>query len=84
MIKIKYLGSLVTTLKKDKDEVDWHAELADVAALIEALCADREEEWSNMLHHEDLLIAVNQSMVKTDHPLTDGDQVTFFPPMVGG
>ncbi len=28
--------------------------------------------------------AVNQELVEGDHPLHDGDEVAFFPPMTGG
>ena len=31
-----------------------------------------------------LLAAVNQTLVSFDHPLTDGDEVAFFPPVTGG
>ncbi|WP_205412784.1 MoaD/ThiS family protein, partial [Escherichia coli] len=26
----------------------------------------------------------NQTLVSLDHPLTDGDEVAFFPPVTGG
>jgi molybdopterin synthase sulfur carrier subunit len=29
-------------------------------------------------------IAINQDFVKIDHPLDDGDEVAFFPPVTGG
>ncbi len=29
-------------------------------------------------------VAVNQTHVGLDHPLTDGDEVAFFPPITGG
>jgi molybdopterin synthase sulfur carrier subunit len=29
-------------------------------------------------------VAVNQTHVGLDHPLTDGDEVAFFPPVTGG
>ena len=29
-------------------------------------------------------VAVNQTHVGFDHPLTDGDEVAFFPPVTGG
>jgi len=31
-----------------------------------------------------LLIAVNQQMVGLDAPVSDGDEVAFFPPVTGG
>ncbi len=32
----------------------------------------------------DLHVAVNDEMVSWEHPLKDGDQVAFLPPMSGG
>lgn len=34
--------------------------------------------------HTDLRVAVNDEMVGWDHPLTNGDQIAFLPPMSGG
>ena len=31
-----------------------------------------------------VLIAVNQEYVNSDHPVADGDEVAFFPPVTGG
>ena len=31
-----------------------------------------------------LLAAVNQTLVSLEHPLTEGDEVAFFPPVTGG
>lgn len=31
-----------------------------------------------------LRVAVNQDHVGTDHPVADGDEIAFFPPVTGG
>lgn len=36
------------------------------------------------LEKEKLLVAVNQTLVSFSHPLNDGDEVAFFPPVTGG
>ena len=33
---------------------------------------------------ENLLMAVNLEYVSADHPVEDGDEVAFFPPVTGG
>ena len=44
----------------------------------------RSERWALALEDGKLLAAVNQTLVSFDHPLTDGDEVAFFPPVTGG
>ena len=51
---------------------------------MELLCSERGDQWSTTLRQENLLVSVNQAMVKPDHPLADGDEVVFFPPIAGG
>ncbi|QDY41401.1 molybdopterin synthase sulfur carrier subunit [Candidatus Pantoea soli] len=59
------------------------AEYADVAALRAALAA-RSDRWALALEPGKLLAAVNQTLVPLSHPLQDGDEVAFFPPVTGG
>lgn len=33
---------------------------------------------------DNVLVAVNQHYVKRDQPLSDGDEVAYFPPVTGG
>ncbi|OYV28406.1 MAG: hypothetical protein B7Z82_02695 [Halothiobacillus sp. 20-54-6] len=35
-------------------------------------------------HPANILAAVNHEYVRFDHPLHDGDEVAFFPPVTGG
>jgi molybdopterin synthase sulfur carrier subunit len=36
------------------------------------------------LYQPNVVHALNQRVVNTDHMLADGDEVAFFPPMTGG
>lgn len=65
------------------DTLSLPAEYATVEALRQALC-QRGNKWPLALDPEKLLMAVNQTLVTADHPLTDGDEVAFFPPVTGG
>ncbi|ROP59125.1 molybdopterin synthase subunit MoaD [Enterobacter sp. BIGb0383] len=44
----------------------------------------RSDRWALALEDGKLLAAVNQTLVSLDHPLNDGDEVAFFPPVTGG
>ena len=58
--------------------------LQTVQALREALIA-RGAAWAKALDGARAVrVAVNQTYVKFDHPVTDGDEVALFPPVTGG
>lgn len=44
----------------------------------------RDKKWDKHLANSNLLMAVNQQMVKPSHQLQAGDEVAFFPPVTGG
>ncbi|OTA21563.1 molybdopterin synthase sulfur carrier subunit [Xenorhabdus beddingii] len=54
-----------------------------VAHLHHALI-EKGERWALALEEGKFLSAVNQSFVHPEHPLHDGDEVAFFPPVTGG
>lgn len=56
---------------------------ADVEHLHRAL-TQRDPQLALALERGKLLVAVNQTLVPFDHPLQDGDEVAFFPPVTGG
>ncbi len=49
-----------------------------------SIMAAQSDRWALALEDGKLLAAVNQTLVSFDHPLTDGDEVAFFPPVTGG
>lgn len=59
------------------------AEYATVEELRTALAA-RGDRWDLALSAGKLLTSVNQTLVSLQHPLQDGDEVAFFPPVTGG
>ncbi|GMR09119.1 MAG: molybdopterin converting factor subunit 1 [Gammaproteobacteria bacterium] len=75
-ISVKYFASLRERMGRDGDQLQ-AAEVADVAA-VWATVADNEAMPANML------CAVNMQYVDRDHPVNEGDEVAFFPPVTGG
>lgn len=65
------------------DRLELPAEYATVEALRQDLCT-RGNKWPLALEPGKLLMAVNQTLVTADHPIVDGDEVAFFPPVTGG
>lgn len=62
-------------------------QVADVPADVDALrqqLLQRGERWQLALEPGRLLAAVNHTLVPLSHPLADGDEVAFFPPVTGG
>ncbi|WP_428772031.1 molybdopterin synthase sulfur carrier subunit [Vibrio sp.] len=46
--------------------------------------AEQPGKWDLALEPGKLLAAVNQAIVPLTHPVQDGDEVAFFPPVTGG
>lgn len=65
------------------DKLQLAAEFSDVESLRQHLAA-QNDRWALALESGKLLAAVNQTLVSFDHPLADGDEVAFFPPVTGG
>ncbi|MCD9160463.1 molybdopterin synthase sulfur carrier subunit, partial [Escherichia coli] len=53
-------------------------------AALRAHLAAQSDRWALALDEGKLLAAVNQTLVELTHPLADGDEVAFFPPVTGG
>ena len=58
--------------------------LASEAATARELYEELAAKHTFGMPCNDLRAAVNDEMVSWDHPLHDGDQIAFLPPMSGG
>lgn len=81
MIKVLFFAQVRELI--DCDKLQLEATFSDVEQLRAQLAA-KSERWALALESGKLLAAVNQTLVSFDHPLTDGDEVAFFPPVTGG
>ncbi|MFP1527990.1 molybdopterin synthase sulfur carrier subunit [Escherichia coli] len=80
MIKVTFFAQVRELVGTDATEVA--ADFPTVEALRQHLAA-QSDRWALALE-DGSLAAVNQTLVSFDHPLTDGDEVAFFPPVTGG
>ena len=81
MIKVLFFAQVRELVNTDSLTLEGSFE--NVAALRAHLAA-QGERWALALDQSKLLAAVNQTLVEFSHPLTAGDEVTFFPPVTGG
>ncbi|WBM69511.1 molybdopterin synthase sulfur carrier subunit [Buttiauxella sp. WJP83] len=81
MIDILFFAQVRELVDCDRLQLD--ATFSDVEQLRQALAA-KSDRWALALESGKLLAAVNQTLVSFDHPLKDGDEIAFFPPVTGG
>ena len=84
MIDILYFARFREKLGIDQEQLSLSSSPQTVAMLMLELSA-RGENWADIFNgSQQVLVAVNQEMVKPDAQLNDGDEVGFFPPVTGG
>lgn len=84
MIRILYFGRLREQVQTGEENLDYSDTLVNVGQLVGHL-GERGESWQSALNGQAaILVAVNQEMADPQTPLSDGDEVAFFPPITGG
>lgn len=81
MIKLLFFAQVRELTGTDRLELE--NRYSTVEELRDAL-SQRGERSALALDHKKLLFAVNHTFVQSDHPLTAGDEIAFFPPVTGG
>ena len=84
MIDILYFARFREKLGVEKEQLALSSPQQTVAMLMDEL-SERGDSWADVFNgSQQVLVAVNQEMVKADAELNDGDEVGFFPPVTGG
>lgn len=82
MITCVFFASVREAMGEDRVELESRG-AETVADLLERLRAE-DPRFREALTRENLLFAVNQTMVDANTGVTDGDEIAFFPPVTGG
>ncbi len=82
-IKLLYFASLKEALGQSQEEMVLPDTVVTVGAL-RAHLASRGGEWDRFVTSRTLCCAVNQGMASSGTPVSNGDEVAFFPPVTGG
>jgi molybdopterin synthase sulfur carrier subunit len=84
MITVLYFARLRESLGKSSEQIALPSGVRDLEGL-RALLVARGGAWEKELApSKPVRAAVNQAMAVGDAPLSDGDEVAFFPPVTGG
>jgi molybdopterin synthase sulfur carrier subunit len=84
MLTLRFFARVRDQLDCAAMELPWEPGLADLPALERLLVERGGERWARTLAEDNLVRAVNQTVVDADAPLADGDEIAFFPPVTGG
>ena len=83
-MKILYFASIREKIGHGEDEAPMPPSVASVADLV-AWLQTRGDNYARAFGDlRGIRVAVNQEHVKFDHPVVDGDEIAFFPPVTGG
>jgi sulfur-carrier protein len=83
-MKILWFAWLRTRVGSAEENLAKPAEVTDVASLLDFLAARSPGHAEALKNRAVVRVAVNQTYVKPDHPVADGDEIAIFPPVTGG
>lgn len=84
MLRIQYFASIRESLDRNNEELELPANVKSVQALIDHLLNANPHFATVFNEDSKVLVAVNQTVVDRNHPLSENDEIAFFPPMTGG
>jgi molybdopterin synthase sulfur carrier subunit len=84
MVTILYFARLRESFGTASEQIALPAGVGNLASL-RALLRDRGGVWADeMADAKPVRAAVNQDIARGDTPVSDGDEIAFFPPVTGG
>ena len=89
MLSIQYFASIREALGRNEEELVLPRGVTSVQTLIDYLLIVNPHfevvfKGGGSSKSRKVLVAVNQTIVDRNHPLSENDEVAFFPPMTGG
>jgi molybdopterin synthase sulfur carrier subunit len=83
VIRVLFFARVKEQLGTASLQCDYGSDTASTESLRRHL-AQRDATWAETLGEDNLICAVNHTVVSEDTDLNDGDEVAFYPPVTGG
>lgn len=84
MLKVLFFANLREQLGTGREELALPEGVSSVAGLALHLARQGDDTWQVLLDDEQVLVAVDQTIVDRQHSLEGHEEVAFFPPVTGG
>ncbi len=84
MIELLYFARIRETIGQSSEKISLPKNVKNIDDLINHLRAKSENYHTAFFNETLIRVAVNQTYVSFDHPISDLDEIAFFPPMTGG
>ena len=83
-MKILYFAWMRQRIGSSAETVDLPGDVTTVNDLVDWLVGRGENYGQAFAKREVIRAAVNQEYVRFDHPVSNEDEIAFFPPVTGG
>ena len=83
MITVLFFASLREELNTSRITVSHSNDINNLADVLNIILTNNPS-WASALSDEKLICAVNHKVSAMTSPVTDGDEVAFYPPVTGG
>lgn len=84
MLKVRFFSLIREALDCEELDLEYAPELITLEEVKSQLISNGGELWQEALRQPNVVHALNHRVVESSHPITDGDEIAFFPPMTGG
>lgn len=83
-MQLVYFSWIREQVGKSEESMQLPGDVKTVSDLIDHLCCINDIYKAALGDTAVVRVAINQTHVTLDHPVTDADEVAFFPPVTGG
>ncbi len=83
-MQLVYFAWIRERVGKSEESMQLPGDVKTVSDLIDHLCSINEIYKAALGNKDVVRVAIDQTHVTLDHPVTDANEVAFFPPVTGG